>query len=293
MVMAISVVVNLMLPFILLPTFWIFYIAWLYLAVDYASFGTLGVSQPFSNDLLFPRPSNHLNSSRIAIVTYSGTGVPSHGANLSNHVSSIYSSTHGYQFWESGEKLLSRDWRAWESSLDSQVYHKKNHWAKIVAIYDALERKDVEWVFWLDSDAIFMRHDIRLESFIPPEPIDFVVSKDSSTHINTGVMLLRNTEWSRRFLRDCWADLKQYYSVGEQGTIESHLAMDHNNQHVKYLSIREWNSHSNSWLIERRYRHGDFIVHAAGDGRKHEKMAMFAEVSLGLRTSYPWEAFVD
>ena len=71
----------------------------------------------------------------------------------------------------------------------------------------------VDWVLWLDADAVVLRHDMRLEQFLPDalcvDPanrcdatdIHVVASDGGQFALNSGVMLLRNHPWTRAFLR--------------------------------------------------------------------------------------------
>lgn len=90
-------------------------------------------------------------------------------------------------------------------------------WAKIPAIQDALRNHD--WVAWADSDALVIEPGRPLESFCDPR-FDFITqshdrfyrflgrSPDEARRqepINTGVFLIRATDWSNDFLRRAYA----------------------------------------------------------------------------------------
>jgi hypothetical protein len=64
---------------------------------------------------------------------------------------------------------------------------------------------DYDWVFWLDADAWITNYDIKLETILPRQgSADFVVTQDINGP-NAGSWLLRNSDWSRKFLKDWWS----------------------------------------------------------------------------------------
>ena len=92
-------------------------------------------------------------------------------------------------------------------------------WYKPEFILDVMCRYEPDYVFFLDADAMILNFDIGLDntgrplniySFIHPI-FDITAAKDASppkfaysTYINTGSLLLKNTEKVRKFLVD-WA----------------------------------------------------------------------------------------
>jgi hypothetical protein len=71
---------------------------------------------------------------------------------------------------------------------------------------------DYDWVFWLDSDAWITNYDIKLESILPKQGfVDFVVTEDANGP-NAGSWMIRNSDWSRKFL-ETWWNLKQFRRV--------------------------------------------------------------------------------
>jgi hypothetical protein len=89
-------------------------------------------------------------------------------------------------------------------------------WAKIPAILQALENH--EWVLWADSDTLILDRSRRLEDFCDTTRDLVVQSHDAyfewigvdpaegraAMPINTGVFLIRATDWSRRLLEEAW-----------------------------------------------------------------------------------------
>ncbi len=78
-------------------------------------------------------------------------------------------------------------------------------WDKVKAIEEVLPNYD--YVLWIDTDAIFVDFNQKLESFIIyPERYNGYFCKDPAPtiYVNTGVFLIKNCEWSFRLLEDTW-----------------------------------------------------------------------------------------
>ncbi len=93
-----------------------------------------------------------------------------------------------------------------------QVYKKRKAvWGKLDGIEKVLPYYD--WVLWLDMDAVIMNYNVTVESLIEQfivkvkgkknfEKKHFIVARPiGDVMINAGVFLMRNSEWSRKFLR--------------------------------------------------------------------------------------------
>ena len=67
---------------------------------------------------------------------------------------------------------------------------------------------------WIDSDAIFINHEYKIEEFIARAGgRELIIAEDSSKCclINAGVILVRICEWSKNLWKDVWA-MKKYFS---------------------------------------------------------------------------------
>jgi hypothetical protein len=68
-----------------------------------------------------------------------------------------------------------------------------------------------EWVVWIDADATVVLPDVSLDTLLQKHHVegttDLIIGEDvsPSCKVNAGVMLIRNTEWSRRLWADVWA----------------------------------------------------------------------------------------
>jgi hypothetical protein len=114
-------------------------------------------------------------------------------------------------------------------------------WDKILAVKENLPNYD--YVMWVDSDSIFKKFDYKLEDIILPEYNGFF-GKDpvDSIYVNTGVFILKNSEWSLNLLNQVWdsggkicgkIDVHSYKDWPyEQGPICDILKKDKENHYI-------------------------------------------------------------
>jgi hypothetical protein len=74
-------------------------------------------------------------------------------------------------------------------------------WSKILEVKKHLPRYD--WLLFIDVDTLIMNPSVRLED-IADETVDQVIAADHNG-VNSGVWLVRNSEWSMFFLDELWA----------------------------------------------------------------------------------------
>ncbi|KAH6784730.1 Galactosyl transferase GMA12/MNN10 family protein [Perilla frutescens var. hirtella] len=90
----------------------------------------------------------------------------------------------------------------------------RSYWAKIPIIRAAMvAHPQVEWLFWVDSDAIFTDMDFKIpferykdHNLVVHGWPDMIFEKKSWVAANAGVFLIRNCQWSMDFL-DVWAGM--------------------------------------------------------------------------------------
>jgi len=97
-------------------------------------------------------------------------------------------------------------------------------WNKIAAILQNLHKYD--FLVWIDADAIINNMDITIESILQMDPTkELYLCKDISVDyecINSGVMIMKNTEWTEHLFRKVW---------------NSSIPHGHNDQNVIFLEI--------------------------------------------------------
>lgn len=152
-------------------------------------------------------------------------------------------------------------------------------WAKPKIILELLEKNETDYVLFLDIDAIVSDNNVRIEEFID-ENYDIIVTEDYSGHsvMNAGVLLIKNSEWSKQFLKDWW-------NCGEElkGSDVPELGGD--SSEIGFFKQRLWHDQtcftylyknkklenkikiiSNRKLNWRNFNEGNFIFHAFSYG---------------------------
>ena len=193
-----------------------------------------------------------------------------------------YAQKHGYQLFDHS------------SYLDIS---RPPAWSKIPAMQALLTPdSQCDWVLWTDADTVIMNSDIRITDFLPDPSLglDLVVASDEGGGYNSGVLLFRNTDWSRWFLQTWW-NMRDYvrppgFSLsGDNAAMKALLRdMPDFDQHVavpprctmnsfaRFLTLRE-SKHvmetleEQEWYMNERFYHkSDFIAHTPGYDNKAE-----------------------
>jgi hypothetical protein len=87
--------------------------------------------------------------------------------------------------------------------------NRPSPWHRVKLIPELFD-KGYDYVLWVDADALFVRFDVDVRDEMP-EGIDLCMVRHdvpwcpTALVPNTGVMLLRNCDWSRWLLRTLWA----------------------------------------------------------------------------------------
>ena len=77
-------------------------------------------------------------------------------------------------------------------------------WYKPKLMLEVFETHKPDYILFLDADAVVLNENHRIEEFIE-EGFDIVVTSDyGPSRMNAGVLLVKNTEWAKDFLRQWW-----------------------------------------------------------------------------------------
>lgn len=152
---------------------------------------------------------------------------------------------------------------------------RSHTWYKPKFINEVLEKFDADYVLFLDADAIIIDNTYRIEDFID-EKYDCIVTEDYGPSVmNAGVLLFKNTEWTKTFLKKWW-DISQtlngpngepvgYYNTG----------LWHDQTCFGYLYNNEFGYKSKIKIIDNKIlnsrvfkdiHHKNFIFHAFSYG---------------------------
>ena len=181
----------------------------------------------------------------MLVFTFATDDISSY-ADKSALINKVYCKRNKYKWRSDNQERLKNDW-------DKQ-------WEKVAMAVDLLrETKQGQWLCWIDADAAFNHHDVRLESFIKQAGNkDFLVCHDGVNRgneeeakdpyfINTGIMIFKNTPWVRElFLR--WIRTPGKYKKGSDTQDQERLVeMYRDNElgmkdHVKVFPANAFNS---------------------------------------------------
>lgn len=204
---------------------------------------------------------------RVAIAQFYTENV-SYGK-FSEEINKKYCELHGYSYHveKSNEKI--------KELIEDRAFT----WGKPKFLLELMEKGEHDYILFLDIDAIVCDQSIKIEEFID-ENYDIIATEDYSSHslMNAGVLLIKNTEWSRKFMKDWWecggqlkgTDVPELggdnpeegffkHRLWHDQTCLTHLYKKNNlANHIKIISHRSLN-----W---REFDQGNFIFHAFAYG---------------------------
>lgn len=154
------------------------------------------------------------------------------------------------------------------------------HWNKVTILLEHLS--NYEWLVWIDSDAIFTNINQKLEEVIAKAPDkDLLVCDDiGGWTLNTGVMFLRNCEWTRNIFTKLWCmEHVPHSKAAEQSSLIHLLNIeDPEFQHWKVFPQTEFNTHPKAHTGK------EFILHMMGlGGEERYKTFSYWNNKLGVK----------
>lgn len=101
--------------------------------------------------------------------------------------------------------------------------------------------------FWLDADTVVMNSHKRVEDFLPADDangntIDILLAIDKGGGYNAGVWLVRNSEWTARFLQEWW-DMERFVlekgltKSGDNDALKYKTSMLMNQDQLKHIGV--------------------------------------------------------
>ena len=175
-------------------------------------------------------------------------------------------------------------------------------WSKILAVAQLMDEDKCDWVMWTDADTVIMNSEQRIENFLPQDPSKhLLVGSDNGGGYNSGVFLLRNSEWSRQFLSDWW-DMRSFVRPAGMALSGDNHAMkallrdmpdfDERvlspsrctfNSFAKFLTFSQQmtvmeNLKEQPWYASQDYYHkGDFLAHTPGYDNKADCLRLLLQ----------------
>jgi hypothetical protein len=143
-----------------------------------------------------------------------------------------YAAAHGYDFY---------------CNAVANPKGKAIGWEKVQIMLDKMSQYD--WMLYVECDAMIMNETIRLENIID-DKYDIMLANCHTwpdyKGVNTGVMLVKCSEWSKNFL-NLLNSQEQYFNGNwfEQGAIINAIKIGQyeTDQHIKLVHNRLFNSY--------------------------------------------------
>lgn len=142
-----------------------------------------------------------------------------------------------------------------------------SYWAKLPVVRAAMvAHPEVEWIWWVDSDALFtdMEFKLPLERYKDYNLIvhgwpNLIYDDKSWTGLNAGIFLIRNCQWSMDFI-DVWAKMgpqtPDYHSWGKilRSTFKDKMFPESDDQTgLIYLLYKEKSKWADKIYLENKY----------------------------------------
>ena len=141
------------------------------------------------------------------------------------------------------------------------------YWGKVIALQKHL--KDYDWLFWLDSDALIMNDEIKLEDLVD-DNYDFITTRDCLLNVNSGDFIIKNCDWSKKFLDDWLAAdgaVVDGAGVDNGALLKLYQESQETRNHFKIIPLRMLSSFPVCPLhykVDGQYVEDDFVIHMAG-----------------------------
>lgn len=175
---------------------------------------TTDSSSRVNNHSQYYKVEAHPRNVNLAILSYASTDIWDY-ASYSFAVNAAYAERNNYYIVMYDEHTHNYE------AADSR-------WNKVKILERSLDypilmgdNVDMDYVVWVDADFIFLDFSLRLEQIAPEYPKAHIIMSaehaGSTTLINSGCIIVRNSRWSRTFLNEWWelAD-RRLYSDQEQ-----------------------------------------------------------------------------
>ena len=142
---------------------------------------------------------------------------------------------------------------------------------------------DNKLIVWIDADAIILDMGMKIELIAQQYPhADFIASADVRMgYINSGFLIIRNTEWSRHFIERWWTSSDRtkvcdqdafdllYSQYMKEDTINKTPNLDTISSKVKVLRMDALNSHPPAMIKQQPYNQ---VLHLMGEITEMRKL---------------------
>jgi hypothetical protein len=175
-------------------------------------------------------------------------------SSMAEKINRKYAIKNGYDFKVFSHKMIDR----------------APQWCKISVINELLASNKYNYLFWIDSDAFFNNHNIKLENIINNNKDKEIIICDDIKNsggrqnaINTGTLFVRCSEWSKKFFKLLWNYKGEYLynAFHEQKVLENFIDEKIIDCHLK-ISIKPSNLfNTDYYLLDNPLIKKNFIIH--------------------------------
>jgi hypothetical protein len=162
-----------------------------------------------------------------------------------------------------------------DSKILKELNGRSHTWYKPKLLLEILDRVDVDYVLFLDADAIVCDDSYRIEEFID-DKYDCVVTQDHGPSVmNAGILLFKNSEWTKSFLQKWWDVSNQLQGPHGQPAGYYNNALWHDQTCFGHLYNSDSSNREKIKIIDNRILNGrefrdlynkNFIFHAFAYG---------------------------
>jgi len=172
-----------------------------------------------------------------------------------------------------------------DSKIYSLLQDRAPTWYKPQLIQEIFDKSNLDWVLFLDADAIISDDTQKIEDYIDSK-YELIVSDDVGHHsdYNAGVILIKNSKWSREFIKTWWTSSNSFTGIDAKELAISSINSENINvkgifktalwhdQTCLTLLGRLPENKNNIKVIDRhlfnhdQYGEGNFIFHAYAKG---------------------------
>lgn len=141
-------------------------------------------------------------------------------------------------------------------------------WCKIQVINELLATNKYSYLFWIDADAFFNKHEIPLEEFITPGKniivCDDIVNSGKPDTLNSGTFFVKCNKWSKKFFKQLWDYKGEYlYKYFHEQTILEHYLKNNLMNARKYIKVEPATLFNTEITVQLKDNsiHDNFIIH--------------------------------
>lgn len=170
-----------------------------------------------------------------------------------------------------GQKRLKSYCEKYEYDFtDEELYDDSRPpaWSKVRLIQKCLQNDKHDYVVWIDADTLIMNDEITISSLIDKlaNNKDITMAQDWVS-INSGVMFIKNTEWSKMFFKELYdqTDFINHNNWEQSALIHMYdNNMFDSRDHINVLPLDKQTLINSYWF---NYHVGDFLLHFPGSYR--------------------------